>query len=131
MPAKSALLECHRATLPECHGHVYCDVIVAVGGFPARLAPCPPPRPSKHALGLAVKHRREELRLTQEELHCAPNCTNAGSPTSRPASATPATPACAAWLPALDLTASELLARAEQIEASGVSELRTPAAATG
>jgi type IV secretory pathway TrbL component len=51
------------------------------------------------ALGLAVKARREELKLTQEAVSLsAPICTSAGSQTSRMASVTPATGAPAVWL---------------------------------
>jgi len=84
----------------------------------------------QHALGLAVKHRREELGLTQEELHLRSELHQRWISNVETGKRNPSYASLRRLAAALNLTASELLARAEQIEGEGVS-LKTPAAATG
>jgi len=84
----------------------------------------------KAALGLAVKHRREELKLTQEELHLRSALHQRWISNVETGKRNPSYASLRRLASALDLTASELLARAEQIEASGISP-KSPAAATG
>lgn len=83
------------------------------------------------ALGLAVKHRREELGLTQEELHLRSELHQRWISNVETGKRNPSYASLRRLASALDLTASELLARAEQIEASGLQVLKAPAAATG
>jgi transcriptional regulator with XRE-family HTH domain len=85
----------------------------------------------QQALGLAVKHRREELGLTQEELHLRSELHQRWISNVETGKRNPSYASLRRLASALDLTASELLARAEQIEGSGVSALKAPAAATG
>jgi transcriptional regulator with XRE-family HTH domain len=85
----------------------------------------------QHALGLAVKHRREELGLTQEELHLRSELHQRWISNVETGKRNPSYASLRRLAAALDLTASELLARAEQIEADEVSALKAPAAATG
>jgi len=78
-----------------------------------------------------LKHRREELGLTQEELHLRSDLHQRWISNVETGKRNPSFASLRRLAAALDLTASELLARAEQIEADGVSALKTPAAATG
>lgn len=85
----------------------------------------------QHALGLAVKHRRQELQLTQEELHLRSELHQRWISNVETGKRNPSYASLRRLAAALDLTASELLACAEQIEASGLQALNAPAAATG
>jgi transcriptional regulator with XRE-family HTH domain len=85
----------------------------------------------QRTLGLAVKHRREELGLTQEELHLRSDLHQRWISNVETGKRNPSYASVRRLASALDLTASELLARAEQIEADEVSALKTPAAVTG
>jgi hypothetical protein len=51
------------------------------------------------ALGLAAKHRREELELTQEQLSLRSELHQRWISDVETASATPATAACGGWPP--------------------------------
>jgi transcriptional regulator with XRE-family HTH domain len=84
----------------------------------------------QHALGLAVKHRREELGLTQEELHLRSELHQRWISNVETGKRNPSFASLRRLAAALDLTASELLARTEQIEADGISPLKAPTAAT-
>jgi transcriptional regulator with XRE-family HTH domain len=81
------------------------------------------------ALGLAVKARRGELDLTQETLANNTGLHQRWISNVETGKRNPSYASLRRLAAGLDLSASELLARAEQIEASGVSALNGPAAA--
>jgi len=81
------------------------------------------------ALGIAVKARREELGLTQEQLDNNTNLHQRWISNVETGKRNPSYASLRRLAAGLDLSASELLARAEQIEASGVKALNGPAAA--
>jgi transcriptional regulator with XRE-family HTH domain len=81
------------------------------------------------ALGLAVKHRRQELKLTQEELHLRSELHQRWISNVETGKRNPSYGSLRRLAAALDLTASELLARAEQIEAGEVVAPNAPALA--
>lgn len=81
------------------------------------------------ALGLAVKQRREELGLTQEQLDNNTELHQRWISNVETGKRNPSYASLRRLAAGLDLTASELLARAEQIEASGVQALNAPAVA--
>jgi transcriptional regulator with XRE-family HTH domain len=81
------------------------------------------------ALGLAVKTRREELGLTQEQLDNNTSLHQRWISNVETGKRNPSYASLRRLAAGLDLTASELLARAEQIEASGVRALNGPAVA--
>jgi transcriptional regulator with XRE-family HTH domain len=81
------------------------------------------------ALGLAVKRRREELGLTQEQIANNTELHQRWISNVETGKRNPSYGSLRRLAAGLDLTASELLARAEQIEASGVRALNGPAAA--
>ena len=89
-----------------------------------------PPTP-QHALGLAVKARRLELGLTQEAVALEGGLHQRWVSNVENGWRNPSYGSLRRLAAGLELSASELIARAEQIEASGVSALKTPAAATG
>jgi len=68
-------------------------------------------------LGLAVKHRREELSLTQEQLANNTDLHQRWISNVETGKRNPSYGSLRRLAAGLDLTASELLARAEQIEA--------------
>lgn len=72
------------------------------------------------ALGLAVKARREELGLTQEQLDNNTELHQRWISNVETGKRNPSYGSLRRLAAGLDLTASELLARAEQIEASGI-----------
>jgi DNA-binding XRE family transcriptional regulator len=115
-------------TLPECQGRVYCDVIVP--GCLGRKAGSMSASPAfQAALGLAVKARREELKLTQEQLDNNTELHQRWISNVETGKRNPSYGSLRRLAAGLDLTASELLARAEQIEASGIQALNAPAVA--
>jgi transcriptional regulator with XRE-family HTH domain len=69
------------------------------------------------ALGLAVKHRREELHLTQEQLANSTDLHQRWISNVETGKRNPSYGSLRRLAAGLELTASELLARAEQIEA--------------
>jgi transcriptional regulator with XRE-family HTH domain len=75
------------------------------------------------ALGLAVKARREELGLTQEQLDNNTNLHQRWISNVETGKRNPSYGSLRRLAAGLDLTASELLARAEQIEADGVETI--------
>jgi transcriptional regulator with XRE-family HTH domain len=75
------------------------------------------------ALGQAVKARRQELELTQEELHLRSELHQRWISNVETGKRNPSYASLRRLAAALDLSASELLARAEQIEAGGLSAL--------
>jgi transcriptional regulator with XRE-family HTH domain len=81
----------------------------------------------QHALGLAVKARREELELTQEQLANDTGLHQRWISNVETGKRNPSYGSLRRLAVGLELSASELLARAEQIEAQ---ELSTPSAAT-
>jgi transcriptional regulator with XRE-family HTH domain len=81
------------------------------------------------ALGLAVKARREELGLTQEQLDNNTELHQRWISNVETGKRNPSYGSLRRLAAGLDLSASELLARAEQIEASGVQALNVPAVA--
>jgi transcriptional regulator with XRE-family HTH domain len=89
----------------------------------------PAPPTFKAALGLAVKHRREELGRTQEQIANDTELHQRWISNVETGKRNPSYASLRRLAAGLDLTASELLARAEQIEASGVPALNGPAAA--
>ena len=110
--------------------YVYPDVIEP-GALYGEAGPMPASPAFQQALGLAVKHRREELGLTQEELHLRSELHQRWISNVETGKRNPSYASLRRLAAALDLSTSELLARAEQIEADEVSGLKTPAATTG
>jgi len=72
------------------------------------------------ALGLAVKARREELGLTQEQLDLRTDLHQRWISNVETGKRNPSYGSLRRLATGLDLTASELLRRAEQIEAGGL-----------
>jgi transcriptional regulator with XRE-family HTH domain len=81
------------------------------------------------ALGLAVKARRGELGLTQETLANDTELHQRWISNVETGKRNPSYASLRRLAAGLGLTASELIARAEQIEASGVRTLAASAAA--
>jgi transcriptional regulator with XRE-family HTH domain len=81
------------------------------------------------ALGLAVKQRRHELGITQETLANNTDLHQRWISNVENGKRNPSYASLRRLAAGLGLTASELLARAEQIEASGTRALNAPAAA--
>jgi transcriptional regulator with XRE-family HTH domain len=79
------------------------------------------------ALGLAVKARREQLGLTQEQIANNTDLHQRWISNVETGKRNPSYGSLRRLAAGLDLSASELLARAEQIEASGVQALNAPA----
>jgi transcriptional regulator with XRE-family HTH domain len=77
------------------------------------------------ALGLAVKARREELGLTQEAVSLRADLHQRWVSNVENGKRNPSYGSLRRLAAGLDLSASELLARAEQIEASGIEALNT------
>ena len=75
------------------------------------------------ALGLAVKARREELELTQEQLANDTELHQRWISNVETGKRNPSYGSLRRLAAGLELSASELLARAEQIEAGGVEAL--------
>jgi transcriptional regulator with XRE-family HTH domain len=73
----------------------------------------------RHALGLAVAQRRKELRITQETLANDTDLHQRWISNVETGKRNPSYASLRRLAGGLGLTASELLARAEQIEASG------------
>jgi transcriptional regulator with XRE-family HTH domain len=72
------------------------------------------------ALGLAVKARREELGLTQEQLDLRTDLHQRWISNVETGKRNPSYGSLRRLAAGLDLTASELLQRAEQVEAGGL-----------
>ncbi len=72
------------------------------------------------ALGLAVKARRQELELTQEQLANDTDLHQRWVSNVETGKRNPSYGSLRRLAAGLDLTASELLQRAEQIEAAGI-----------
>jgi transcriptional regulator with XRE-family HTH domain len=81
----------------------------------------------QHALGLAVKSRRAELRLTQEELSLRSQLHQRWISNIETGKRNPSYASVRRLAGGLGLSTSELIARAEQIEAGGLSLLKAPA----
>jgi transcriptional regulator with XRE-family HTH domain len=79
---------------------------------------------SQLALGLAVKARREELERTQETVAHDTGLHQRWISNVETGKRNPSYASLRRLAAGLDLTASELLARAEQIEAAGVEAPR-------
>jgi transcriptional regulator with XRE-family HTH domain len=73
------------------------------------------------ALGLAVKGRREQLGLTQEQIANDTDLHQRWISNVETGKRNPSYGSLRRLAAGLDLSASELIARAEQIEASGVT----------
>jgi len=80
----------------------------------------PAPPVFQHALGLAVKGRREELKLTQEALANDSGLHQRWISNVETGKRNPSYASLRRLAAGLSLTTSELIARAEQVEASGV-----------
>jgi transcriptional regulator with XRE-family HTH domain len=78
------------------------------------------------ALGLAVKARREQLGLTQEQIANNTDLHQRWISNVETGKRNPSYGSLRRLAAGLDLSASELLARAEQIEASGINALNAP-----
>jgi DNA-binding XRE family transcriptional regulator len=117
-----------RDPLTECQAKVYCDVIVplAVPGDAGGMSASPA---FQAALGLAVKARRQELGITQEQLANETDLHQRWISNVENGKRNPSYGSLCRLAAGLDLNASELLARAEQIEASGIRAINP--AATG
>jgi transcriptional regulator with XRE-family HTH domain len=79
------------------------------------------------ALGLAVKARREELQLTQEALALRADLHQRWVSNVETGKRNPSYGSLRRLAAGLDLSASELLQRAEQIETSGIEAISTAA----
>jgi transcriptional regulator with XRE-family HTH domain len=82
----------------------------------------------QRALGAAVKARREELELTQEQLYLRTEIQARYISNVENGKRNPSYASLRRLAAALNLTAAELIARAEQIEASGPAAARASAA---
>jgi transcriptional regulator with XRE-family HTH domain len=81
----------------------------------------------QHALGQAVKRRREELGLTQEQLANNADLHQRWISNVENGKRNPSYGSLRRLAAGLELSASELLTRAEQIEAGGLSALNAGA----
>lgn len=81
----------------------------------------------QHALGLAVKHRREELGLTQEQLDNDTDLHQRWISNVETGKRNPSYASLRRLAAGLELSTSELLARAEQIEAGGIEAINAAA----
>jgi transcriptional regulator with XRE-family HTH domain len=88
----------------------------------------PAPIVFRLALGLAVKARREELGLTQEQIANNTDLHQRWISNVETGKRNPSYGSLRRLAAGLDLAASELIARAEQIEANGVPALSAVAA---
>jgi transcriptional regulator with XRE-family HTH domain len=79
------------------------------------------------ALGQAVKHRREELRLTQEQLDLRTDLHQRWISNVETGKRNPSYGSLRRLAAGLELSASQLLQRAEQIEADQPSAVSTAA----
>jgi transcriptional regulator with XRE-family HTH domain len=79
------------------------------------------------ALGLAVKARREELKLTQEQLANDTDLHQRWISNVETGKRNPGYGSLRRLAAGLELSASELLARAEQVEAQGLPALNASA----
>ena len=96
---------------------IYCDVIEL--GPPGRKAGAMPPAPAfQVALGAAVKARREELGLTQEQLDLRTDLHQRWISNVENGKRNPSYASLRRLAAGLELTVSELAARAEQMENS-------------
>jgi transcriptional regulator with XRE-family HTH domain len=77
----------------------------------------------QHALGLAVKRRREELELTQERLSNDTDLHQRWISNVETGKRNPSYGSLRRLAAGLELSVSDLIARAEQIETSGVDAL--------
>lgn len=77
------------------------------------------------ALGLAVKARREELGLTQEQIYLRTDIHQRYISNVENGKRNPSYASLRRLAEGLELSASELIARAEQIEANGVGAIDT------
>jgi transcriptional regulator with XRE-family HTH domain len=89
----------------------------------------PAPPAFQLALGLAVKARRHELALTQEQLDLRTDLHQRWISNVENGKRNPSYASLRRLAAGLDLSASELIARAEQIEASDSSAVDASAAA--
>jgi transcriptional regulator with XRE-family HTH domain len=76
----------------------------------------------QHALGQAVKHRREQLGLTQEQIDNDTDLHQRWISNVENGWRNPSYSSLRRLAAALNLTASELIARAERIEAQGTPD---------
>jgi transcriptional regulator with XRE-family HTH domain len=83
----------------------------------------------QRALGLAVKARREQLGLTQEQVYLRTDIHQRYLSNVETGKRNPSYASLRRLAAGLGLSASELLARAEQIEASGLQAIDASAAA--
>src|ERR1700683_2625906 len=88
------------------------------GSAPERLAPCPPLPPFKRSLSFASNARGEKLTLTQEQLANDTDLHQRGISNVETGKRNPSYASLRRLAAGLGLSASELLSRAEQIEAS-------------
>lgn len=77
----------------------------------------------QHALGQAVKARREQLQLTQEAVSLRADLHQRWISNVENGKRNPSYASLRRLAAGLDLTTSELIARAEQIEASGATAI--------
>lgn len=80
------------------------------------------------ALGMAVKQRRQELGLTQEQLANNSELHQRWVSNVENAKRNPSYASLRRLAAGLELSTSELIARAERIEADGPSALKAPSA---
>jgi|CZKG01.1.fsa_nt_gi DNA-binding XRE family transcriptional regulator len=118
----------YEATLPECQQEVYWNVIAQglVGEKAGSMSASPA---FQLALGLAVKSRRGKLGITQETLANDTGLHQRWISNVETGKRNPSYASLRRLAAGLGLSASELLACAEQIEASGARALDAPAIA--
>jgi transcriptional regulator with XRE-family HTH domain len=103
--------------------------VLGKGGREAGRMPASPA--FQRALGVSVKARRQELGLTQEQLANATDLHQRWLSNVETGKRNPSYGSIRRLAAGLGLTASELLARAEQIEMDGLAAHDGPAATKG
>jgi DNA-binding XRE family transcriptional regulator len=101
--------------LRGCHKEVYSDVIV-VGGVQGQARLVPARVNFQRALGAAVRDRRRELGLTQEQLSLASELHQRWISNVETGVRNPSYASMRRLAQGLDLTTSELIRRAEALE---------------
>jgi DNA-binding XRE family transcriptional regulator len=109
-------------TVARVRRHVYPDVIVPVA-VPREAGAMSASPAFQTALGLAVKHRRQELEMTQEQLANDSGLHQRWVSNVETGKRNPSYASLRRLAAGLDLSASELLVRAERIEAGGAQAL--------
>jgi len=123
-PAQSPLLECHGGRLyRNVKEWVYPDVIDKPAGT-RKAGPVPAAPTFQAALGQAVKARRQELGLTQEQLANDSGLHQRWISNIENGKRNPSYASLRRLATGLELSASELIARAERLERKSAASRR-------